>query len=420
MQPTLGEYKRLHMNDPFSNAQAQLQSVADLMSLPKGAVAALSVPTKLVTVSLPIVMDNGETKVFTAYRSQHSNARGPYKGGIRFHPGVTESEVKALSMWMTWKCAIADIPYGGAKGGIILDPKSMSKTELEKVSRAYARAIADDIGEDKDVPAPDVNTDGTIMMWMLDAYEKVLGKKSQATFTGKPLGQGGSEGRTEATGYGGVYVLNALVTKEKLDPKTMTVAVQGIGNVGSYFALKAHEDGFKIVALSDSRGGIFSAQGLDPQAVLDYKSKNGSLANFPNAKPISNEELLVLQVDVLVPSALENVITQENADKIRAKYIIEMANGPVTPEADEILFKKGILSVPDVLANSGGVSVSYFEWVQNKEGSSWTKDEVLNKLKTKITTAFEQAYTTTKKLNVNMRMGTYALAVKKVIDAMAV
>lgn len=406
------------MTDPFSNAQAQVRQLASIVKLDKNKVEELLVPRKLITLSLPVKMDDGGTRLFLGFRSQHSNARGPYKGGIRFHKNVSESEVKALSMWMTWKCAIADIPYGGSKGGVVVDPRTLSKTELERLSRVYAKAIADDIGEDRDVPAPDVNTDGQVMAWMLDEYETVIGKKSPATFTGKPLDLGGSQGRTEATGYGGVYVLNALMEHEGKKGKTMTVAVQGIGNVGSYFALKAQEEGYRVVALSDSKGGIFAGGGLDPQKVLQYKQAKGTLAGFPGAKEISNEELLRLAVDVLIPSALENVINADNASEIAASYIIEMANGPVTPEADKILFERGILSVPDVLANSGGVTVSYFEWVQNKENSYWSKEEVLEKLKTKITTAFEQAYTSTKKLNVNMRMGTYALAVAKVVEAM--
>ncbi len=408
----------MNMTDPFSNAQTQLRQVANILKMDDSDLSQLEVPQKLVTVSLPVKMDDGSIKLFTGFRSQHDNARGPYKGGIRFHPNVSESEVKALSMWMTWKCAIADIPYGGAKGGVIVDPRKLSKKELENLSRLYARAIADEIGEDKDVPAPDVNTDGEIMSWMLDEYEQAIGRKSPATFTGKPIENGGSQGRTEATGYGGVYVLNALMEKEGKKRETLTIAIQGIGNVGSYFALKAHEEGYKVVALSDSRGGIYSKSGLDPKKALDYKKKNGSLAGFPGSKELTNEALLMLPVDVLVPSALENVINAENAGKIAATYIIEMANGPVTPEADEILFKKGILSVPDVLANSGGVTVSYFEWVQNKESSNWNKEEVLEKLKSKITTAFEQAYVSTKELGVNMRMGTYALAVAKVVKAL--
>lgn len=413
------------MTDPFSNATKQLEEVAQILKLDDLTLRRLKIPNRVVHVAIPVEMDNGQVHTFIGFRSQHNNARGPYKGGIRYHVGVSESEVKALSMWMTWKCAIADIPYGGGKGGIIVnpkidpkDPRALSQGEVERLSRAYVRAIADVIGEDKDVPAPDVNTDGQIMSWMLDEYEKIIEKKSPATFTGKPIELGGSQGRTEATGYGGVFVLNALMEKEGKDPSKTSVAIQGIGNVGSYFALKAYEEGYTIVALSDSRTALYNTDGLDPKKVLAYKKEHGTLSGFEGAKEITNEELLLLTVDVLVPSALENVITEKNADKVNARYIIEMANGPVTPEADEILFKKGVLSVPDVLANSGGVTVSYFEWVQNKEGSVWSKDDVLGKLREKITTAFDQSYTSMKNLRVNMRMGTYALAVKKVVDAM--
>ncbi|PWU23416.1 glutamate dehydrogenase, partial [Candidatus Cerribacteria bacterium 'Amazon FNV 2010 28 9'] len=376
------------MTDQYTNAKRQLTEVASLLHLSDEVVAQLSVPDKLLTVSLPVRMDDGSTKVFTGFRSQHNNARGPYKGGIRFHQNVSESEVKALSMWMTWKCAVADIPYGGGKGGVIVDPSTLSESELERLSRAFAARIAVDIGEDVDVPAPDVNTDPKIMAWMIDEYAKVTGKSSVAVFTGKPIEKGGSEGRTEATGYGGVYVLNALVAKEKLKRKNVTIAIQGIGNVGSFFALKAKEEGYTVVALSDSKGAIVNEAGLDPQAVLEYKEKNRTLKGFPGAKEISNDELLLLKTTILVPSALENVITEANAAKLQCQYIIEMANGPVTPEADAILQKRNIISVPDVLANSGGVTVSYFEWVQNKKQEHWKKDDVLMKLQEKITPAF--------------------------------
>lgn len=405
------------LNDPFVNAQTQLRAVASRLNLKPEVLDQLLTPKRLLTLSIPVKMDNGKTHVFTGYRSQHNDARGPFKGGIRFHENVSESEVKALSMWMTWKCAIANIPYGGGKGGVIVDPKKLSEHELELLSRAYAGAIADCIGEKKDVPAPDVNTTPQIMSWMADEYKKVTGKDGTAVFTGKPIEHGGSQGRTEATGFGGVYVLNALVKHEKLH-KSLTIAVQGIGNVGSYFALAAHEKGYTVVALSDSKSAIYAKDGIDPKAALAYKKKNGALHGMPGTMEITNEELLLLPVDVLVPSALENVITKENASDIRAKYIIEMANGPVTPQADEILFQKGILSVPDVLANSGGVTVSYFEWVQNLQHESWTKDDVLTKLEKTITTAFEKAYESTKKHKVDMRTGTYLLAVDLVAKAM--
>lgn len=406
------------MTDQYTNAVTQLKAVASLLNLNAEIVDQLATPNRLLAFTLPIKMDNGSTKVFVGYRSQHNNARGPYKGGIRFHPNVSESEVKALSMWMTWKCAVADIPYGGGKGGIIVDPKTLSTAELERLSRAFVGRIADAIGEDKDVPAPDVNTDPQIMAWMIDEYNKLIGHESPATFTGKPIEKGGSEGRTEATGYGGVYVLQALASKVGLTPGNTKIAVQGIGNVGSYFALKAHELGFKIVALSDSKGGIYNDAGLDPQAVLDYKKANKTLVNFPGAKAITNDELLLLPVEVLVPSALENVITGDNASKLNCRYIVEMANGPVTPEADAILLKRGIISVPDVLANSGGVTVSYFEWVQNKKQEHWTKEDVLSQLQTKITSAFEGIYTTMQEKKITMRLAAYVVAVKRVVEAL--
>jgi len=405
------------MNDPFTNAREQLHEVAKILKLKDEVVARLATPNKLLTVSIPVAMDDGSIKMFTGYRSQHNNDRGPYKGGIRFHKNVSESEVKALSMWMTWKCAIADIPYGGAKGGIIVDPATLSDRELENLSRGFIQRIYEIIGEEKDVPAPDVNTDGRIMSWMLSEYQKLSGSTSKAVFTGKPIDNGGSQGRTEATGYGGVYVMEELLRQEGIKNTDLSVAIQGIGNVGYYYADLAFKHGFKVVALSDSKGGIYSKRGIDPAAALAFKEKNHALQGFPGTEKITNAELLELKVDVLVPSALENVITEANANKIKAKYIIEMANGPITPEADAILFKKGIISVPDVLANSGGVTVSYFEWVQNRENKYWSKDEVLTKLKVTITKAFTQIYQKMTVMKIPMRMAAYAVAVDKVVRA---
>lgn len=405
------------MHDPFSSSQAQLKEVAALIKLPTDDLNRLLEPERILIVQIPVVMDDGHTQMFTGYRSQHNNSRGPYKGGIRFHPNVSLSEVKALSMWMTWKCAIADIPFGGGKAGVIVDPKKLSDTELENLTRGFGEKIASIIGDDVDVPAPDVNTDGRIMNWMRESYEKYVGKKSPATFTGKSVEQGGSEGRTEATGYGGVYVMNRLFEKKGQSHTGVTVAIQGIGNVGSYFARKAATDGYTIVALSDSKVGLYDANGLDPEKVLAYKKEHGTLAGY-KAQEISPDDILYLDVDVLVPAALEQVITGENADKIQAKTIIEMANGPVTPEADVILKKRHIVSVPDVLANSGGVTVSYFEWYQNKHDEHWKKDDVLKKLQDTITKAFDQCDATTTQLNVTMRMGAYAVAVDKVVKAM--
>ena len=390
-------------NNPFLNAQKQLQAVAKVIDIDKKILDKLMNPDRVVKKALSIKMDNGQTKIFTAFRSQHNNAVGPYKGGIRFHPNVSEDEVKALSMWMTWKCSVVGIPYGGSKGGIICDPKNMSEAELERLSRAYIRAIAKYIGSWKDVPAPDVNTSGREMAWMVDEYEKITGQHEPGVITGKPIELGGSLGRTEATGLGGFYILEQLrkTWKGRILPKNITLAVQGVGNVGSWFIDYAKKAGYQIVAWSNSKGG-------------EYRNKK-----------ITNEELLELPVDVLVPAALENVITKDNAGKIKAKYIIEMANGPVTPEADEILHRRGIISIPDVLANAGGVTVSYFEWCQNNMGYYWEKDEVFSKLKVIMDKAFMevwQIYQTKKSLSasrrINPRMAAYILAVDRVVKAM--
>lgn len=405
------------MNNPYDNAKQQLEKIAEILKIDRDIIERLAVPDRLAIVSINVLMDDGKTRIFKGFRSQHNNALGPYKGGIRFHPMVCEDEVKALSMWMSWKCGIADIPYGGAKGGISVDPKTLSAGELERLSRGFIRKIYEIIGEDKDVPAPDMNTDGRIMGWMLDEYNKLTGRNSLATFTGKNVAEGGSEGRTEATGYGGVYVMEQLLNAEKFkkDKKDTTLAIQGFGNVGYYFVELAYSLGYKVVALSDSKGGIYNNEGIDPVDAMKFKKKSGKLQGMPGTKNITNEELLELDVDILAPSAMENVITEKNAGKISAKYIIEMANGPVTPEADEILYKHGIISVPDVLANSGGVTVSYFEWVQNRSLKYWSKEDVLDKLKVNITKAFDQIYEMMKKKKINMRMAGYAVAVDKIV-----
>lgn len=417
------------MNDPYTNAVKQLEDVAKILKLENEVVKRLSVPDKVWKTMLTIKMDDGKTQEFQAYRSEHNNSKGPYKGGIRFHHGVTESEVKALSMWMTWKCSIAGLPYGGGKGGIIVDPAKLSRGELERLSRAYGKWASAFAGPWTDVPAPDVNTDGQIMAWMLDELEKTKTLQEKmttnwyATFTGKPIAIGGSQGREEATGMGGFYTLENLL-KFKVINGDCDIAVQGIGNVGYWFAKLANQAGYKIVALSDSRGGIYNDKGLDVDKVMAHKKKTGKVQGYAGAKDISNDELLLLPVTVLVPAALENVITADNAGKLQAKSIIEMANGPVTPEADEILWKRGILSVPDVLANSGGVTVSYFEWVQNLHGAIWSKEEVFAKLKPIMDRAFAEMWGKYTELppqagrQVNLRMSAYANAVMRVVEAM--
>jgi glutamate dehydrogenase/leucine dehydrogenase len=412
------------MNDPYTNALNQLKKVAKILKLDKSTLDRLSVPERFIEVNFPVKMDDGSVKMFKGFRSQHNSALGPYKGGLRFSTEVCEEEVKALSMWMSWKCSIADIPYGGGKGGVIVDTKELSEKELENLSRAFVGAIADCIGPDKDVPAPDMYTTPQIMDWMVEEYAKTANRKQKteneilATFTGKSVENGGSAGRTEATGQGGVYCLQRLAEKENLKSEETTVAVQGAGNVGYYFARLASELGFKVVTLSDSKSAIYDENGLDIDAVMKCKEENGSFETCKGVKQISNEELLLLEVDVLVPAAIENVITEKNAGNIKAKYIIEMANGPVTPEADEILKENGTISVPDVLANAGGVTVSYFEWVQNKNGEKWSKKDVLAKLKDKMIPAFDAVWESRDKYKIDMRMGAYALAVEKIVKAM--
>jgi len=387
----------------------------------KKAIETILVPQRVVKGKISIVGHGGKKKTFQAFRIQHNDARGPFKGGIRFHQNVTQDEVQALATLMSLKCSVAGIPYGGAKGGIIVDPSKLSKDELKNLSIAYARLIAPYIGPWKDVPAPDVNTDGQIMSWMLETYEKKLGMQAPATFTGKPLELGGSLGRTEATGQGGVYVLEAYTKVKKLNPKTSTVAVQGFGNVGFYFAKIANELGFKVVAVSDSSTGIYNPKGLDIESLGEFKAKGGAFKNWPlkqGEKLITNAELLELPVTVLVPAALENSITKENMEKISAQVVFEMANGPTTSEADAYLFEKGIDVIPDILANSGGVTVSYFEWVQNLNGYYWTKERVNDELKKTITKAFLDIDGVVKSKKVSYRRGANYLSIKRIIDAM--
>jgi len=403
------------MLDPHQAAVRQLEKVARLLKVTyqdkekfARAVDKLKEPNKLLTTELAIKTKSGE-KQFRAFRSQHDNARGPYKGGIRFHQNVSEAEVKALSTWMTWKCAVTGIPYGGSKGGVIVDPKKLTPEELEALSRTYARWLGDNIGPWMDVPAPDVNTNGQIMAWMVDEWQKTklekhgsLEENALAAFTGKPLALGGSAGREEATGLGGVHVLEKLAEKQNWRRKQdITIAIQGFGNVGYWFAYHADKLGYKVVAVSDSHGGVYLPEGLDPVETLKCKRQAGRVTqchctvdgcSHNAGNIISNEELLELDVDVLVPAALENVITEENATKIKAKFVIEMANGPTTPAADDILVDRGVTVIPDILSNAGGVTVSYFEWVQNLAGYYWSYEEVLAKLKPLMEHAFDQMW----------------------------
>ncbi|MFG1449102.1 MAG: Glu/Leu/Phe/Val dehydrogenase [Thermoplasmataceae archaeon] len=405
--------------DPFEIALKQLNKAAEVMKLDKQALELLSSPMNIFQFSIPVKMDDGKTKVFQGFRVRYNNARGPAKGGIRFHPDETLSTVKALSAWMTWKTAITNLPLGGGKGGVICDPKKMSQAELERLSRGYVRAAYDFIGPEIDVPAPDVYTTPQIMAWMMDEYEKIARHSAPGVITGKPLENGGSLGRGDATARGGMYVLEEAAKSIALDLSKVKVAIQGFGNAGQY-AMKLVAEMFKskVVAISDTKGGIYLESGLDYDKVMEHKKKTGSVANFPGSKNISNEELLELPVEVLIPAAIENQIRADNASKIKAKIILELANGPTTPEADEILFKNKVMVLPDFLANSGGVTVSYFEWVQNQGGYYWTEQEVYDRLRLKMNQATHDVLFTAKSNNVDNRTAAYMVSVKRVADAM--
>jgi len=370
-------------------------------------------PDRDIRISIPIKMDDSSLRVFEGYRVQYNNALGPYKGGIRYHPDTEINEVKALAFWMALKCAVANIPMGGGKGGITVDPKKLSKGELERLSRGWVRGLSDILGPYKDVPAPDVNTTPEIMAWMTDEFEKITGDKTKATFTGKPINKGGSEGRSAATAQGGFYVFETLRADVGL-PQKCKVVIQGIGNVGGHAGKIWSKAGHKVIAISESKGGIHNENGLDIEKLLEHKKVTGSISDFPGAKNISNQELLGLSCDLLIPAAFENVITDANASKIKAKAILELANGPTTPEADEILFKRGIPIVPDILANSGGVIVSYFEWEQNLKNEHWTEKEVFEKLKKIMEDASKKISKKTKESKISLRMGAFILALERI------
>ncbi len=401
----------------FSNALSQLKTASLIAGLPADLIERLKYPERILQFSMPIVMDDGQIKFFEGYRVQYSSARGPYKGGIRFHPKTNLDEVKALSFWMSIKCAVVGIPLGGSKGGITVDPKRLSKAELERLSRAYIRSVAPWVGPEQDIMAPDVNTNPEIMGWMADEYSKIVGKIQPGVVTGKPLAFGGSEGRTPATAQGGMYVLEEVLKKLKLDPKKITLAIQGMGNVGGIMAELASQTGMKVVAMSDSVSGIYNPAGLNVSQVMTYKKTNGTLKGFGEAKAITNNQLLELPVTVLVPAALENQITKNNAGRVKAVVVLELANGPTTPEADVKMFKKGIILVPDVLANAGGVTVSYFELVQNLQQYYWTEKEVLEKLKPIMVRSFSEVWHKAVEHKTDLRTASYALALQRINNA---
>ncbi|HKO65816.1 MAG TPA: Glu/Leu/Phe/Val dehydrogenase [Candidatus Nitrosocosmicus sp.] len=405
-------------NNPYQMALKQLEETAKIINLDEGIHKILAKPKRVLTVSLPVKMDDGRIEVFTGFRSQHNDARGPFKGGIRYHPQVTIEEVMALSMWMTWKCAVVGIPLGGGKGGIICNPKNMSTSELERMTRRYAYAISDIIGPYTDIPAPDVYTGGQEMSWIMDTYSTLKGNRGEpGLITGKPLPIGGSLGRTEATGRGLSFTVREAAKKQNINMKEAVVVVQGFGNAGQFAAQLVEEQGAKIIAVSDTQGAIINKNGFKANELIKYKLEKKSISGFPGATEINNDELLATECTILIPAALENQITKENASRIKTKIVAEAANGPTTPEADKILYENNILVIPDVLANSGGVTVSYFEWLQNLRREYWSEDEVNNRLDVIMTKAFGEVYDAHQKYNTNMRTASIALAVNRVAEA---
>ena len=405
--------------NPFEMVQHQLDACAKILNLDPNVHKVISHPMREIHLNLPVKMDDGSIRVFQGFRVQYNDSRGPTKGGIRFHPDETIDTVRALAAWMTWKCALLDLPLGGAKGGIICNPKEMSDSELERLSRAYINQVSRFIGPDKDIPAPDVYTNPQTMAWMMDEYSKIAGKNTFGAITGKPLAIGGSAGRVDATARGGMYTIREASDECGMDLDHATVAVKGYGNAG-YYAAKLCKSmfGCKVVAVSDSTGGIYRKEGLDPDAVNEHKSQSRSVVGFPRTKSISNKELLELDVDILIPASLENVITEKNAPDIKAKIVAELANGPTTPEADDILYKRRIHVIPDFLCNAGGVTVSYFEMVQNFYSFYWEEEEVYERLDKKMTTAYHSVLHTAKHHKINMRQAAYVVAVGKVAEAM--
>ncbi|MGA1845057.1 MAG: Glu/Leu/Phe/Val family dehydrogenase [bacterium] len=404
--------------NPFSMAQQQLDVAAKKLELEPAIHEFLRWPMKEIKVVLPVRMDDGSTRIFHGYRVQYNTARGPAKGGLRWHPDETIDTVRALAAWMTWKTSVVDLPLGGGKGGVTCNPKELSETEKERLARAYIRAVWQNIGVTQDVPAPDVYTTPQIMAWMMDEYETIRGQHHPCVITGKPLAIGGSAGRSDATSRGGVYVTREAAKALNIKLEGQTMAIQGFGNAGQYAATLGNQIlGLKLVAASDSKGGIYNEKGMDPEALVKYKQQTGTLQGFPGADSITNEELLELEVTVLFPSALEQVITEQNADKIKCKISCELANGPATPEADDILHQNNVFVIPDFLANAGGVTVSYFEQVQNTYNFYWELEEIHRRLDLKMTHAFHNVYTMSQQEKINMRQAAYLVSVTKVAEA---
>ncbi|MGC1684990.1 MAG: Glu/Leu/Phe/Val dehydrogenase [Candidatus Acidiferrales bacterium] len=403
--------------NPYRIAQIQFDIAAEHLKLDQGLRQILRSPKRVMEVSIPTKMDNGQVKVFTGYRVQHNIARGPAKGGLRYHPNVTLDEVRALAMWMTWKTSTVNLPYGGAKGGVICDPKRMSKGELERMTRRFTSEILPIIGPERDVPAPDVYTDSQTMAWIMDTYSVMVGEATLGIVTGKPISLGGSLGRSDATARGCLFAVEEACKLKRINLRGATVAIQGFGNAGAAAARLFAEKKSRILAISDSRGGVFNSRGIDPLKAMRYKERSGTVVGMPGTSRISNDDLLTLKCDILIPAALENVITLNNAELIKARIVAEAANGPTTPHADEVLARKGILLVPDILANAGGVTVSYFEWAQDLQGYFWSEGEVNVRLETVIKRAFHEVHETMRKHHTHMRTGAYILSVGRVADA---
>ena len=405
--------------NPFEISQEQLGKAAAALSLDPQVHALLREPMRTLEVNFPVRMDDGTVRTFKGFRVQYNDARGPTKGGLRFHPDETIDTVKALAAWMTWKCAVVDIPYGGGKGGVICDPKDLSQSELERISRGFVRALGRFIGPERDVPAPDVYTNPQTMAWMMDEYSALVGYNAPGVITGKPIPLGGSLGRGDATARGTVYCVIEAADVLGMDLKDASVAIQGYGNAGYYCATLMQElAGSRIVAMTDSRGGVLDTGGIDPDEAFRHKQSTGSVSGFNGLKPVTNDELLELDVDVLIPAAIENVITGENAANVKAKIIAEAANGPTTPEADEILFENGRYVIPDFLCNAGGVTVSYFEWVQNIGGFYWKIEEVHERLKERMVKSFHETHNMAKEQNTDNRTAAYMLSIARVAEAM--
>ncbi len=415
---SVAEAPASHLREnPYAIAQSQLRLVADRFGVDPNLVRVLSECKKAVTVSVPVVMDDGSVRVFEGHRVVHNMTRGPAKGGIRYHPDVTQDEVKALAMWMTWKCALMGLPFGGAKGGVVCDPKQLSPAERERLTRRYTTEIIGEIGPERDIPAPDVGTDAQVMAWIFDTYSMNVGYSVLGVVTGKPLSLGGSLGREQATARGALFCIRSALQKEGRRFPDTRFAIQGFGNVGRNLAALVAEEGARVVALSDTSGGVTSAGGIDVAAAIAHKTTTGALAGLPGAEAITNDELIELDCDVLVPAALEQVITADNASRVRARMVCEGANGPTTPAADAILEDRGILVLPDVLANAGGVVVSYFEWVQGLQEYFWKEYEVNAKLNDIVVRAFEETWATRERMATSMRVAAYGLAVQRVAEA---